>query len=96
MRIRPFPLDYALARLYLETYRAEGRTRRRTNAALEAKGKLAAVAELASTVGLVTPGSLRFHVLARFTLEAFPVDAGPEWLERASEHLAASLERIQP
>lgn len=91
MTTRPFPVEYALAREYLELLRARG-NRPRTILYREATGGMNALAGVASSMHLVQPGTCRFHSLARETLAAYPVDAGPEWLDRAAADLAARLD----
>lgn len=86
---RPYPLPFAIARAYLELYRAEGRSSRpRTNAYREARGGMTALAEVAASSGMVHPGTVRFHSICREVVADLPVEAGPEWLDRAAQAVA--------
>lgn len=91
MRTRPFPVDYALAREYLELRRAQTGEPKRGHAFQQARGGMAAVASVASSTHLVTPGTAAFVSLASSVIRARPIEPGPEWLHAAAEDLVAAM-----
>lgn len=92
MRTRPFPIGYALARAYFERRRMDHGDRSKTHDALKRRGGMRAIAEVASSAGLVFPGSARFEGLASDVLRELPIEPGPEWLDKASTALELLLD----